>query len=207
MKKKLKVKRVKKLKVKIVNKIKPKVKKTKLVFRKYNLQSSYQSQQRKYGTKAYQSKKEFERELKQRDIEISKEYEKLLKQRERQKEKEYESGYEEYKEPHRHQTDTYSFICEVSDRTLPPHLVAFRTEAEHIFGSVEAVHDNYYPDHKIISFEFVNTFSIEDKGVYNNLAVTDKQKEFLNRLGIKKDELQFIDNKRMASKIISKLRK
>jgi hypothetical protein len=187
----------------------------KLKFRRYDIQpSSYQKQQKSRLisiSKSYQSQKGYERELKQRDIEISKEYNLYSEQKEKEY-KEYEKYEEkEYKEPHRHQTDTYSFICEVSDRTLPPHLVAFRTEAEDIFGSVEAVHDNYYPDHKIIYFEFVNTFSIEDKRVYNNFGITDKQKEFLSMLGIKRDEIQAINStklpKRTASKIISKLNK
>ncbi len=120
------------------------------------------------------------------------------------KRKQREKREVEYKETHRHETDTYSFICKVSDRILPAHLVAFRTEAEEIFGSVEAVHNNYYPDHIVISYEFVNTFSIEDKGISYNNQITEKQKDFLKKIGFSKSEISLIPDKKTASKILSR---
>ena len=105
-----------------------------------------------------------------------------------------------------HITELYECTCFVSDRKLV-HLFACRPEQIDILGSFEALHDNYYPDHRLLNYEFKNTFTIEDKGFYYNDGITEKQKNFLNILGLSKDEISLLDNKRIASKVISRKRK
>jgi hypothetical protein len=170
----------------------------KLKFRQYEYTPVYQRQLKSkliLSSSSY-PKKYIEKEytLKQRDIEISKEYEDRYIESKEPKEP---------KEPHRHTTDTYNFICKVSDRRIE-HIFSFRTEVLNIYDNIMEIHNDKYPDHEVVSYEFKNTFTIEDKGFYHNDAVTERQKDFLINKGISRNELNFIPNKRIASKILSR---
>jgi hypothetical protein len=154
-------------------------------------------------------KKYYDKEyaLKQSDIELSKQRE---IEEERLRNRYFDEQYvrkttKEYKEPHRHTTNTYECLCLVSDRKLT-HLFGVRDEVIDIFGSFEAVHADAYPDHSLINFTFKNVFSIEDKSSYYNDQMTENQKDFLHHLGFSREEISLVTNKKMASRIISKRR-
>jgi hypothetical protein len=95
----------------------------------------------------------------------------------------------------------FEFKCKASDIKLT-HSYGIRSEYS---DDVLDLHNSNFPDHEVISFEFIHNHHVEYGSKINYNGITSNQREMLFRLGVNEQIIGSIKTKSEATSMITKL--